>query len=128
MAIILSGVVVLMIMGHYSFFGHPDGALDITRDWAAIGVTALVCGLLGGFFSRLLIKGSQFLSPYAKEHPYRVVVLCALCHQIFTKHASAWQRMHIHCHHVSRLGRDSAKTNTVQCRASDQSVQKPSPR
>ncbi len=78
MAIILSGVVVLMIMGHYSFFGHPDGALDITRDWAAIGVTALVCGLLGGFFSRLLIKGSQFLSPYAKEHPYRVVVLCAL--------------------------------------------------
>ncbi|MEQ3725203.1 chloride channel protein [Alcanivorax sp.] len=78
LAIILSGVVVLMIMGHYSFFGHPDGTLDITQDWAAIGVTALVCGLLGGLFSRLLIKGSQFLSPYAKEHPYRVVVMCAL--------------------------------------------------
>ena len=78
LAIILSGVVVLMIMGHYSFFGHPEGALDITRDWAAIGVTGLVCGLFGGLFSRLLIKGSQFLSPHARAHPYRVVLMCAL--------------------------------------------------
>ena len=78
LAIILSGVVVLMIMGHYSFFGHPGGKLDITTDWVAIGVTGLVCGLFGGIFSRLLIRGSQFLSPFAKAHPYRVVLLCSL--------------------------------------------------
>ena len=54
------------IAGHYSFFGHPQGTLDITRDWLAIGVAALVCGLLGGAFSRMLIAGSRFLSPYAR--------------------------------------------------------------
>lgn len=78
LAIILSGVVVLAIAGHYSFFGHPEGTLDITRDWLAVGVTAVVCGLLGGAFSRMLIAGSRFLSPYARQHPYRVVLLCAL--------------------------------------------------
>jgi H+/Cl- antiporter ClcA len=78
LAIILSGVVVLAIAGHYSFFGHPQGALDITQDWLAIGVTGLVCGLLGGAFSRLLITGSRFLAPYGRKHPYRVVLLCAL--------------------------------------------------
>lgn len=78
LAIILSGVVVMMILGHYSFFGHPQASMDMARHGYAIAITALVCGLLGGLFSRLLILGSRFLSPYAKEHPYRVVVLCAL--------------------------------------------------
>ncbi|ASK35170.1 voltage-gated chloride channel [Alcanivorax sp. N3-2A] len=78
LAIILSGVVVLMMMGHYSYFGHPQGTLDLAQDWLAIGVTGLVCGLLGGLFSRLLITGSRFLAPYARQNPYRVVFLCAL--------------------------------------------------
>ncbi|MCC4310259.1 MAG: chloride channel protein [Alcanivorax sp.] len=78
LAILLSGVVVLSIAGHYSYFGHPEGVLDLTHEWLAVGVTALVCGLLGGAFSRLLIAGSRFLSPYARNHPYRVVLMCAL--------------------------------------------------
>ncbi|MDX1804676.1 MAG: chloride channel protein [Alcanivorax sp.] len=77
-SIFLSGVVVLTIMGHYSFFGHPEGTLDITRQWYAIVVVGLICGLFGGLFSRMLIMGSRFLSPYAKANPYRVVFLCAL--------------------------------------------------
>ena len=47
-------------------------------DNALIVVTGLVCGLLGGLFSRLLITGSRFLAPYARQNPYRVVFLCAL--------------------------------------------------
>ncbi|EKF75325.1 voltage-gated chloride channel family protein [Alcanivorax hongdengensis A-11-3] len=78
LSIFLSGVVVLMIMGHYSFFGHPEGSLDIPSQWYAIVIVGLICGLLGGLFSRLLIVGSRFLSPYAKANPYRVVFLCAL--------------------------------------------------
>lgn len=78
MAIILSGVVVLMIMGHYSFFGQPGGTLEIGHDWPAILMTGLVCGLFGGLFCRLLVKGSRRLSPYAKANPYKVVLLCSL--------------------------------------------------
>lgn len=77
-SIFLSGVVVLAIAGHYSFFGHPLGTLDIARDWPAIAITSLVCGLLGGLFSRLLILGCRLLAPYGREHPYRVVLMCAL--------------------------------------------------
>ena len=60
LAIILSGVVVLMIMGHYSFFGHPGGKLDITTDWVAIGVTGLVCGLFGG-----ILRLQRYLGGYS---------------------------------------------------------------
>ena len=74
LAIILSGVVVLMIMGHYSFFGHPGGKLDITTDWVAIGVTGLVCGLFGGIFSRLLIRGASFCLPSPTSLPGGVAV------------------------------------------------------
>lgn len=78
LAIILSGVVVLMINGHYSYFGHPQGDLELTANWLAIGVVALICGLLGGLFSRLLISGSRWLTPHAVRHPYRVVFLCGV--------------------------------------------------
>ena len=78
MAIILSGVVVLVLAGHYSFFGQPATELVLTESWPEIIVTALLCGVFGGLFSRLLIGGSARVAGLVKHHPYRFALFCGL--------------------------------------------------
>jgi H+/Cl- antiporter ClcA len=77
-AIILSGVVVLAMAGHYSFFGQPEPQLILIDYWLQIIATAVLCGLLGGLFVWLLMRGSLMLAPQVRKHPYRVALACGL--------------------------------------------------
>jgi len=78
MAIILSGVVVLALAGHYSFFGKPAAELVLIESWPEIIVTALLCGVFGGLFSRALISGSARVAGLVRHHPYRFALFCGL--------------------------------------------------
>lgn len=78
LAIILSGVVVLTLSGHYSFFGQPKSELVLIESWPQIIFASMLCGVLGGLFVRVLVRGSERLAPHVRRHPYRVVLACGL--------------------------------------------------
>lgn len=78
LAIILSGVVVLTLSGHYSFFGKPQTELVLIESWPQILFTAVLCGVLGGLFVRALMFGGRALIPSVQAHPYRVVLAFGL--------------------------------------------------
>ncbi|MBM7424893.1 chloride channel protein [Spongiibacter marinus] len=75
MAIILSGVVVLMFAGHYSYFGVPDVAAMPFEDYPFIIAASVVCGLLGGLFSFFLVEGSRAVAPLVRARPMRVAMV-----------------------------------------------------
>ncbi|MFE8071386.1 chloride channel protein [Marinobacteraceae bacterium S3BR75-40.1] len=77
-AIILSGVVVLAMSGHYSYFGNAKGALPLETSWYAIIITAIICGALGGLFGLLLVKGTHWLAPHLRRYPLRIAAACGL--------------------------------------------------
>ncbi len=78
MAIILSGVVVLMLSGHYSYFGHTEGSLPISSSWPAVLLIGAVCGIGGGLFGRLLILGTRGMAPYLRRHPIWIAAACGI--------------------------------------------------
>ena len=78
LSIFLSGVVVLVLSGHYSFFGTPKADLILTHSWSTVLITGVVCGVLGGIFSRLLIFGTRKLAPHLRATPLKVALLCGL--------------------------------------------------
>lgn len=78
MAIILSGVVVLALAGHYSFFGQPSTQLVLIESWPEIIFTAVLCGVFGGLFSRALVGGSAKVAGLVRHHPYRFALFCGL--------------------------------------------------
>jgi len=55
-AVIVAGLTSLGIMGDYTYFGTTAVALHGLRGWAVLPVCAVICGLLGGLFSRILIE------------------------------------------------------------------------
>jgi H+/Cl- antiporter ClcA len=78
LSIFLSGVVVLILSGHYSYFGNPDADLLLTESWPSVLVTGLVCGVLGGLFGRILLWGTRALAPHLHAAPLKVALLCGL--------------------------------------------------
>lgn len=78
LAVILSGITALMILGEYSYFGRTDAALPLSTTWIAI----LVCGVLGGFFgglfSTMLIQGTRRIAHFVLHYPVRVAFSCGL--------------------------------------------------
>ncbi len=78
MAIILSGIVVLMFAGHYSYFGVPDITALPLQDYPFIIVASLICGLLGGLFSFFLVEGSRAVGPLVLKRPLVVAMVIGL--------------------------------------------------
>lgn len=54
-AVIVGGVVSLGIMGNYSYFGKVQANLPLGHAWLAVLLTGIICGVLGGLFSRLIL-------------------------------------------------------------------------
>lgn len=77
-SIFLSGVVVLALSGHYSYFGTPEATLMLADSWPGVLVTGLSCGLLGGLFARVLVSGTRALGPTLQAEPLKLVFLCGL--------------------------------------------------
>ena len=81
-AIVMAGLVAVAAFGNLSYFGR----IRIERvEWGVLlpGLTlALVCGLAGGLFARLLIVslfgGTDRFSAYRRQHPIRFAAACGL--------------------------------------------------
>ncbi len=80
--IIMSGLVAIALLGNYNYFGHLKVmALDRSIVLPII-VGGIGCGLLGGFFSRLLLwpvqKKTFFVWQWRSAHPVAFAALCGL--------------------------------------------------
>ena len=53
--IIAAGVISLAIQGDYTYFGTTDAIMPLGRGWLIVPLCAIVGGVLGGMFSRILI-------------------------------------------------------------------------
>lgn len=81
-AIVLAGLIAVSVFGNLSYFG----TLRVQRlDWGLLGpglAVALVAGLAGGLFSRLIVASAQGLpdrfSHWRRMHPLRFAAGCAL--------------------------------------------------
>lgn len=81
-SIVLAGLVAMSVFGSETYFGH----LRVQElSWSLLGpglLVALIAGLSGGLFSRLLIVCAQGLpdrfSRWRETHPFRFAAACAL--------------------------------------------------
>lgn len=60
-AVIIAGIATTAIAGNYFYFGHTSATLPIGIGWVAVLICAILGGLFGGLFSRLLLAASDGL-------------------------------------------------------------------
>ena len=81
-AVIVAGIVSLAVLGDYTYFGHTSAALRFGEGWIAVAVCGVAGGLLGGFFSFLLIRAASGLpgklGPFVRARPVAFGALCGL--------------------------------------------------
>lgn len=81
-AIIAAGLTSLAIVGDYSYFGATSATLPLGTAWIVVPVCAVVCGLLGGLFSRILVRMALGIpgkvGGLIKRHPVAFGALCGL--------------------------------------------------
>jgi H+/Cl- antiporter ClcA len=81
-AVIAAGLTSLAIVGDYNYFGSTDAVLPLGLAWIVVPVCAVVCGLAGGTFSRILILFARGLPGKAglviKSHPVIFAAACGL--------------------------------------------------
>lgn len=80
--IVLAGLVAVAVFGNESYFGRLSvQSLSWALWWPGL-LVAVVCGLAGGLFSRLIVASVRGLpdrfSRWRREHPYRFAAGCAL--------------------------------------------------
>jgi H+/Cl- antiporter ClcA len=81
-AVIVAGITSLAILGNYTYFGHTHGAFSLATGWLAPLVCGLVGGVLGGLFSRILIRFSRGwpgrLGRWMRAYPLGTAAVCGL--------------------------------------------------
>jgi H+/Cl- antiporter ClcA len=81
-AIIIGGLTSLIFLGDYTYFGTTSVTLHGAVGWMAVPVCAVVGGLLGGVFSRILVECGRGLpgtiGHAIKQHPIAFAALCGL--------------------------------------------------
>jgi H+/Cl- antiporter ClcA len=81
-AIIAAGLTSLAIVGDYQYFGTTAATLPLGAAWLVVPVCAVLCGLLGGLFSRVLIRFALGIpgriGGRIKRHPVLFAGLCGL--------------------------------------------------
>ena len=69
-------------MGDYTYFGVAHGGMPKAWQWLAIPLCVVVCGLLGGLFSRTVVAFAKGLrGPVGRlisTHPVLLAVTCGL--------------------------------------------------
>lgn len=55
-AIVAAGLTSMAILGEYHYFGTPSAVLPLGAAWIVVPICAILCGVLGGLFSRILIR------------------------------------------------------------------------
>lgn len=77
-AVILSGITALAILGNYTYFGSSAASLTLADAWLVVVVCGLVGGLFGGIFSSILIFSTRTVAPWVRRYPVRIALLCGL--------------------------------------------------
>jgi H+/Cl- antiporter ClcA len=81
-AVIAAGLTSLAIVGDYNYFGSTAAVLPFGGAWLVVPVCAVVCGLAGGVFGRLLLLFARGLpgtpGTMIKRHPVVFAMLCGL--------------------------------------------------
>ena len=82
-AVILAGVVAIALTGDYTYFGQPTVAAGSRAVEPTLLLVATVCGLLGGFFSRVTLACSAALPGVVgrlrRERPALFAAVCGVC-------------------------------------------------
>ncbi len=76
--VVTSAIVAIAFLDNYTYFGTTSPSIDLTHAIVPVLVCGVVCGLLGGVFSLMLIHGSRWVSPFRNNNPYVVAGLCGL--------------------------------------------------
>ena len=81
-AVIAAGLTSLAMLGDYSYFGATTATLPLGKDWLAVVACAVVGGLAGGVFIRVLTLFARGLpgrvGAALKKHPIAFAMLCGL--------------------------------------------------
>ncbi len=77
-AVIISGVVAMSLLGNYTYFGQTSAHLPPGWGWLIVPLLGMLGGVAGGLFSRLLVAGSRWLAPFAQRHPILLAGGCGL--------------------------------------------------
>ncbi|CAN5319459.1 chloride channel protein [soil metagenome] len=93
-AVIAAGLTSLAIVGDYNYFGSTGAVLPLGRAWIVVPLCAVICGLAGGLFSRIVITFAEGLpgaaGAFIKRHPVAFAGVCglgvALCGLISGQH------------------------------------------
>ncbi|WP_247846409.1 chloride channel protein [Pseudomonas sp. A2] len=81
-AVLIGGVVTLGLMGHYAYFGEISGRMPEGWGWSVVPACALLGGLLGGFYARLVLPTDKGMlgriSAVRGRNPVRFAASCGL--------------------------------------------------
>ena len=85
--VIAGGLTAEALMGDYTYFGVATGPMPVGWQWLAVPLVCIVCGLLGGVFSRALLaipgglggRAGQLLRRHAVPFAALCGLLVALC-------------------------------------------------
>ena len=81
-AIIAAGLTSLGLVGDYAYFGSTDAILPLGRAWLVLPVCAILGGVFGGLFSRIVVGFARGLpgklGRLIAAHPVAFAVLCGL--------------------------------------------------
>ncbi len=76
--VMVAAIVAIAILGNHTYFGSSNATIELNNAMVPVLVCGIVCGLLGGIFSLMLIHGSKRISPFRNNNPYVVAGLCGL--------------------------------------------------
>ena len=80
--VVAAGSVSLVLVGNYTYFGTSAGALNGLQAWLAMPLCGVAGGLLGGYFSRVVIffatERTTALTDYARRRPVMFAAWCGL--------------------------------------------------
>lgn len=81
-AVFISGVVAIALVGDYTYFGQPTVAEAATHMSLAVLPLAAACGLAGGLVTRITLAGTRRLpgrlQPWRSAHPALFAAVCGL--------------------------------------------------
>jgi H+/Cl- antiporter ClcA len=80
-AVIVAGIATVALTGGGSYFGHTGATLPVGTAWFAVVVCAVLGGLSGGLFARLLIAMASlpgWIGRFASQRPAAFAATCGL--------------------------------------------------
>jgi H+/Cl- antiporter ClcA len=81
-AVIAAGLTAIAILGDYSYFGVTEATLPIGKAWSVVPICAILGGLAGGLFIRILVVFANGLpgrtGALIKAHPIPFAMVCGL--------------------------------------------------